>query len=265
MDTHGHLPLLHWDNYCQGKSMEEMRHSLFCATLELENTRQTVQGELKRRDEQLSNLEDLLDRTARERNEAENKCRKLLLEKFLIQQNATAAALAPASGISSIEDEPRRGIDSNNTFSSSDCEESIVSSPGIDTLHPRLPPTPATGHESAMELVSTKPLPEKGKLLQAVLKAGPLLQTLLLVGPLPQWRHPPPPVATSNIPPVRIPSSPQALIPPSPAFFPQDTMIINPSSASIENFTTQTRKRPPCDPGTTYPTTEGKHQRTALH
>ncbi|KAI4386084.1 hypothetical protein MLD38_004049 [Melastoma candidum] len=119
-----------------------------------------------------------------------------------------------------------------------------------------------------MELVSPNPLPEKGKLLQAVLTAGPLLQTLLLAGPLPQWRHPPPPFPTSDIPPVRIPSSPQALTPPSPAFFPQDAMIINTGSASsntIENFTTPMKKRPLRDPGTSYPTTEGKHRRTALH
>lgn len=43
-------------------------------------------------------------------------------------------------------------------------------------------------------------LPEKGKLLQAVMQAGPLLQTLLLAGPLPQWRHPPPALSTGDIP-----------------------------------------------------------------
>ncbi|KAF3790956.1 hypothetical protein EJ110_NYTH15495 [Nymphaea thermarum] len=41
-------------------------------------------------------------------------------------------------------------------------------------------------------LIKVKPLPEKGKLLQAVLEAGPLLQTLLIAGPLPRWRNPPP-------------------------------------------------------------------------
>lgn len=43
-------------------------------------------------------------------------------------------------------------------------------------------------------------LPEKGKLLQAVMQAGPLLQTLLLAGPLPQWRHPPPILNSTDIP-----------------------------------------------------------------
>lgn len=48
--------------------------------------------------------------------------------------------------------------------------------------------------------VIMKSLPEKGKLLEAVMKAGPLLQTLLLAGPLPQWRHPPPPLDSFEIP-----------------------------------------------------------------
>ncbi|KAL9678783.1 hypothetical protein QQ045_016633 [Rhodiola kirilowii] len=42
------------------------------------------------------------------------------------------------------------------------------------------------------ELVKGKALPQKGKLLEAVMEAGPLLQTLMLAGPLPSWRNPPP-------------------------------------------------------------------------
>lgn len=38
-----------------------------------------------------------------------------------------------------------------------------------------------------------KALPEKGRLLQAVVEAGPLLHTLLLA-PVPQWKNPPPPL-----------------------------------------------------------------------
>ncbi|XP_028796025.1 uncharacterized protein LOC114751535 [Neltuma alba] len=47
-----------------------------------------------------------------------------------------------------------------------------------------------------------KALPEKGKLLKAVIAAGPLLQTLLMAGgPLPQWQHPPPLLHSIDIPP----------------------------------------------------------------
>ena len=53
--------------------------------------------------------------------------------------------------------------------------------------------------------VKGKVLPQKRKLLQALMEAGPLLQTLLLAGPLPRWRNSPPlqplnilPVSMSN-------------------------------------------------------------------
>jgi hypothetical protein len=41
-------------------------------------------------------------------------------------------------------------------------------------------------------LAKGRVLPQKGKLLQAVIEAGPLLQNILLAGPLPTWRNPPP-------------------------------------------------------------------------
>ncbi|KAL5081822.1 hypothetical protein RYX36_010243 [Vicia faba] len=193
-------PLLNWAYFCQGKSMEELRQSLLYTTLELEQTRTLAQEELTKKDEQLINLKDLINNIIQERDEAQEKCQKLVLENLLFHQQ-NQQQNAPLSGVSSIEDEPittKRTIDSNNngcfSLSSSDCEESIVSSPVIID-------------QSMIDniLTPTKPLPEKGKLLQAVMKAGPLLQTLLLAGPLPQWKHPPPPLESFQIPPVAIP------------------------------------------------------------
>ncbi|KAI4368745.1 hypothetical protein MLD38_017265 [Melastoma candidum] len=210
--------LLNLAHFCQSKDMEELRHSLLYATLELETTRAAAQEEIRRRDEQLLHLGLLLDKTIKEKEDAQEKSHKLTLENFLLQQQhqqqqqlvppPTVAATAPLSGASSVEDGPpppppppppgrnREGTDRDaNGFSSmsmSDSDESIVSSP----------------HAAAFELVPEKPLPEKGKLLQAVMKAGPLLQTLLLAGPLPQWRHPPPPLEPFNIPPVGITTTP---------------------------------------------------------
>ncbi|XP_059626671.1 uncharacterized protein LOC132269489 [Cornus florida] len=65
-------------------------------------------------------------------------------------------------------------------------------------------------------LVEGKTLPQKGKLLQAVLEAGPLLQTLLLAGPLPKWRNPPPP-QPFQIPPVQITGCDAELLAQKPA------------------------------------------------
>ncbi|KAH6832046.1 hypothetical protein C2S53_005499 [Perilla frutescens var. hirtella] len=79
------------------------------------------------------------------------------------------------------------------------CNGSIVSSPSTEA-EPDLP------------LLIDRPLPEKGKVLQAVINPLPDLcsSTLLLAGPLPQWRHPSPPLDTYQIPPppVVIPSMP---------------------------------------------------------
>lgn len=52
-------------------------------------------------------------------------------------------------------------------------------------------------------LAKGKVLPQKGKLLEAVMKSGTLLQTLLVAGPLPRWRNPPP-QQHFKIPPVSI-------------------------------------------------------------
>ncbi|KAI9080171.1 hypothetical protein K1719_037849 [Acacia pycnantha] len=256
MDTQ-RSPLLSWAYFYQGKSMEELRQSLLYTTLELEQTRAAVQEELKKRDDQLLNLKDRLDKAVRERDEAQEKYQRLLLEKLVLQQQQQHQT-APLSGISSIEDEPRRGIDSNNGLSSSDCEESIVSSPVIDHVpQPQLPPPPPT--QSMIELTPDKPLPEKGKLLQAVMKAGPLLQTLLLAGPLPQWRHPPPPLESSEIPPVTIPSPP----PPPPALAPPQ-LLLQDSFINATNCGRISRKRVLCDGSDSSPT-DTKYQRVVLH
>ncbi|XP_022152859.1 actin cytoskeleton-regulatory complex protein PAN1-like [Momordica charantia] len=207
MDAH-RSPVLTWAYFLQAKNIDELRHSLLCTTVELEQTRIAVQEELKKRDDQISHLKDLLTQAIRERDEANQKSEKLL-QKLLFP----APAPPVVSAISTIEDEPRRGID----FSSSDCEESIVSSP-----------IPA---EIAADWLPEKPLPEKGSLLQAVVKAGPLLQTLLLAGPLPQWRHPPPPLESFQLPPIAIPLPP----PPPPQALPSTNCgIVNKKRACEE-------------------------------
>ncbi|KAF3441992.1 hypothetical protein FNV43_RR15908 [Rhamnella rubrinervis] len=82
----------------------------------------------------------------------------------------------------------------------------------IPQEHLKMDKTPSLGGYAAMDvafksamdrllLLKTKPLPEKGKLQQAVQAAGPLLKTLLdhhhvrtapLPPPPPRWRNPPP-------------------------------------------------------------------------
>ncbi|XVF46248.1 hypothetical protein PTKIN_Ptkin03bG0012300 [Pterospermum kingtungense] len=261
-------PLFSLAYFFQGKTMEELRHSLLYATLELEQTKMAVQEELRKRDDQLIQLKDLLSKAMRERDEAHEKCQRLLLEKLLLlqqqQQQQQQQQVAPLSGVSSIEDEPRRGNDSNNGFSSSDCEESIVSSPVLDPIQqPQMPIGPQPAAAQSIELVPEKPLPEKGKLLQAVMKAGPLLQTLLLAGPLPQWRHPPPPLESFEIPPVTIPSPPQPPPPPTPQLLHQDALISINGCNTLNTCGKVNRKRSLYDASDSP--TQTKYQRLVLH
>ncbi|VVB04910.1 unnamed protein product [Arabis nemorensis] len=193
--------LLTWTYFSHGKTMEELRQTLVYTTLELEQTKVVAQEELRKRDEQLIHLEHVLMKTLRERDEALEKCHHLLVDNLLLQQKHITP---PLSGASSIEEEQLQP-NSNKSFSSSDTEESVMSPSVIDPVIMDQASVDVSGTEIMATLLLEKPLPEKGQLLQAVLKAGPLLQTLLLAGPLPQWRHPPPPVETSEIPPVTVP------------------------------------------------------------
>ncbi|GFP79702.1 hypothetical protein PHJA_000113700, partial [Phtheirospermum japonicum] len=120
------------------------------------------------RDLEIAQLKAFLSAAVKERDEAQQNCQRAccqhaLLQNQLQKKQKRHQLSAPHSGVSSsVEDDA--------------CDErSIGSSPP----EPELPVAP------------NMPLPEKGKLLQAVIKAGPLLQTLLIAGgPLPQWRHP---------------------------------------------------------------------------
>lgn len=259
--------------------MDELRQSLLLTTMELENTRVKAQEELKMRDDQLFQLKDLLSRTIKERDEAQEQCQRLALDKILLQQQQLMLhrhnqQSAPLSGISSIEDEPRRGgMDSNNGFSSSDCEESIVSSPIIEQIpHQELthqvqvqPQQPTIDLDPTLPILTDRPVPEKGKFLQAVMKAGPLLQTLLLAGPLPQWRHPPPPLDSYQIPP------PPVVVPPPPPTPPalsahslnQDSLLtIAAYNSNINNCGRINRKRGFFEVSDS--STEAKYQRLVL-
>ncbi|KAJ4971908.1 hypothetical protein NE237_005007 [Protea cynaroides] len=206
------IPPLSWACYYQGKTTDELRQSLLYTTLELETTRLAAQDEIRKREEQMSHLQDLLSTAVRERDEARDQCQRLQVEKLLLLQQQQhlqqPQQTTPHSGISTTEEEARRGGESNTGISYSDCEESIVSSPVMDPIPP---PSLQSPSAAIAQTASEKPLPEKGKLLQAVTKAGPLLQTLLLAGPLPQWRHPPPQLDSFEIPPVAITSPKPAL------------------------------------------------------
>ncbi|XP_027367666.1 uncharacterized protein DDB_G0285291-like isoform X1 [Abrus precatorius] len=229
---------LNWEFYYQEEGLEDLRHSLLYTTLELEATIASAKEEITRRECELIHVNDLLSRVMKERDEAQAKCQKLMLEKLELQQELhqkqqlqqqhqqqqqpqqifqtqqhqqqqQPQQIVPTQQhqrdtISQSEEELQEGLSEKHSLpaASSDCEEenSMPSSGGSSTPNP-------TPLQVVLELAQKKPLAEKGKLLKAVVEAGPLLQTLLLAGPLPQWQHPPPQLNSIEIPPVAI--SPQ--------------------------------------------------------
>ncbi|KAK6929149.1 Protein of unknown function DUF1635 [Dillenia turbinata] len=185
--------------YSQDEGMEELRQFLLCTTLELERTLLSTNEEIARKEDELVSLRNLLKIATQERDETQAMCRKLMLEILILQHQQ------PTTFVSNEDDSSKLG-DSNNGFSTSDCTDGIISSPSQDQIMQLQQANPLLLQDT-QELIPKKPLPEKGKFLQAVMDAGPLLQTLMLAGPLPQWQIPPPQLNFIEIPPLSIPST----------------------------------------------------------
>lgn len=185
------------------ESVTELKQTLLATTLELETARE----ELKRKEQSIAKLADLVREVAKERDDARDQLQSLRL---LAAQSAAAAAVAAAA--------PAPPPLVTSSVTDSDC--SLVSSP-VDPffdpvtsadrrckLSPATPPASAAANkqqcqpgggvgvgsaaDAVLEMLACKrPLPHKGRLLAAVMEAGPLLQNLLVAGQLPRWRNPP--------------------------------------------------------------------------
>ncbi|CAA6655433.1 unnamed protein product [Spirodela intermedia] len=181
--------------------VEDVRQALLYATLELESTRQAAQGQIQRMECDLARLRDLLGTAMRERDEAREQARHALL---LRHSGGTAANESPPANAHQYAATARFlqpefshagagfGLSPSSSSLSSDDSSLAVSS---------TPPRPSVGEVELFELVPAGRLPEKGRLLEAVMKAGPLLHNVMLAGPLPKWQHPPPPLGSLGIPP----------------------------------------------------------------
>uniref|UniRef100_A0A0D9W210 Uncharacterized protein n=1 Tax=Leersia perrieri TaxID=77586 RepID=A0A0D9W210_9ORYZ len=151
----------------------ELRQALLRAVAELEATRAAHQAELRRMESEAARLAALVAAAAAERDELRRHCHSLVL--LLHHHQSTQLNPSPPPAI------PHSGV-----------------AAAVDEMSP--PPPLDAGEEAEIEMALARRLPEKGRLVEAVVSAGPLLQTLLLAGPLPRWRHPPPP-APADIPP----------------------------------------------------------------
>ncbi|KAG7019218.1 hypothetical protein SDJN02_18176, partial [Cucurbita argyrosperma subsp. argyrosperma] len=148
------------------EGIDELKQRLLCTTIELESVKMAANQELTENKQNLKNLFNLLQIAYKERDEAKNQ-----LQKVLNSANS--------------------GITESNSLSGGGGSDAAVSSPDFSSV----------GDPVIENIVKGKKLPEKGRLLQAVMEAGPLLQTLLVAGPLPRWRNPPPVQSLKVVPP----------------------------------------------------------------
>lgn len=154
--------------------MEELKQKLLCTTLELEALKVNSKEEMRKSEQSIDQLLKLLQVITHERDEARGQL-KLLLSKLKHIPKTRELRLSP------VPDSIAGECGSSSPVGSPELPSVKLAAAGATR-------TGSSDHSKAgavMDwLVMNRPLPQKGKLLQAVLEAGPTLQTLLLAGPL---------------------------------------------------------------------------------
>ncbi|KAL0918131.1 hypothetical protein M5K25_010122 [Dendrobium thyrsiflorum] len=179
--------------------VDELRSDLWAASLELQELRNNVGEELRKKDEQINHLIKLLNAAIQERDEARDQLQMLLgyqrqPETPLLMPAKCSSSFTDSESLSDIQNHQPFALSPviNSTGGDGDSITGIKSSKksemNISVKSIRCKHDPV---ESKLDQLMKKPLPEQGKLLEAVMAAGPLLCTLMVVGDLPQWRNPP--------------------------------------------------------------------------
>ncbi|XP_051212043.1 uncharacterized protein [Lolium perenne] len=151
----------------------ELREALLRALNELDAVRGAHQAELRRVESEAARL---VASAAAERDELRRHCHSLLV---LLHHHQTSPPLQSLPGPPLLHAVGVQG--GGEGVCAMDEHVTVVSS------------NDQQEEDAELEMALARRLPEKGRLVEAVVSAGPLLQTLLLAGPLPRWRHPPPP------------------------------------------------------------------------
>lgn len=166
--------------------------------------------ELRKKEDNINQLIHLVKAANLERDEARDQL-QMLLNKLTLPNPVELFSVAPLQALGSssltgsdnLTDAPNNhSHDSSPTVidESISPDLSIVnfadsSNALISQQHALNVCAPST-EDNMMKLIfeqlAKKPLPEKGRLLEAVIGAGPILETLFVAGSLPRWRNPPP-------------------------------------------------------------------------
>ncbi|KAE8670468.1 TOX high mobility group box family member 4-A [Hibiscus syriacus] len=200
------------------ESFDDLKLKLQYTAMELHSSKMEANEQIRKYKEELKRMLNLLNLAYQERDEARDQLQKLLNKlmpcetPFMIAAK-TNSSITESNSLSDAYNNHSSPVDSLfDAVNSPDFPAVKMNDPsGMGLLNqpfglvPSMVMTTKFNGETAVinNLAKGKTLPEKGKLLQAVMEAGPLLSTLLVAGPLPQWRNPPP-SETFKIPPVSI-------------------------------------------------------------
>ncbi|KAF8397545.1 hypothetical protein HHK36_016463 [Tetracentron sinense] len=237
------------------QSIDELKHRLLYTTFELESARMEAKEEMRKNEESVKQLLQLLKMAYQERDDARDQLQALLNkvipsspteictvhphlqpESPPLKPTKANSSLTESDSLSETYNQHSYGSSPVNSFFDATSSPELLNMNMPDSNNTGIPQQPfvqeyngaismgiissgsrpnsmgiissgttMTDHASAVsdKLAKGRPLPQKGRLLQAVIEAGPLLQTLLVAGPLPQWRNPPP-LQPLLIPPVSI-------------------------------------------------------------
>ena len=173
----------------------ELRLALVRALAELHASRAAHQAELRCMESEAARLAALVSSAAAERDELRQHCHSLLLLRHHQAQAQAVVGPPPHTPSLHVHAASVLSAGGGGGGGGGGCTTAAAV-----IMNNENAPDAACADDSELEMALARRLPEKGRLVEAVVSAGPLLQTLLLAGPLPRWRHPPPP-APADIPP----------------------------------------------------------------
>ncbi|XP_007206796.2 uncharacterized protein LOC18774660 [Prunus persica] len=203
------------------ESVDELKHKLLCTNFELESAKMMAKEEVSKNEEIIKQLFELLKAACQERDEARNQLQKLMNEllpsipadqttHILSSQPNNENPIPQKTTNPSMLKESEALLPQTYNFHvygsyPTNCNLGSLSFQGLpnanfaDSSNLALPKRPVAQEcgskfDCASVLIDNiarlRPLPKKGRLMQAVMDTGPLLQTLL-VAPLPKWKNPP--------------------------------------------------------------------------
>ncbi|KAE8678927.1 TOX high mobility group box family member 4-A [Hibiscus syriacus] len=197
-------------NYQVG--VDQLKFRLQITTMELESLKMEADEQKRKHSEEINHLLGLIKLAYKERDEAREQL-KMLINKLMPHPRSENPVATSVKANSSIT-ESNSLSDAYNHHHSLGCSSpgdsffDAVTSPDFSTWKIAADSCKMMGFgnqhnvplvtniDSATAIIDDiakgRSLPQKRKLLQAVMEAGPLLQTLIVAGPLPRWRNPPP-------------------------------------------------------------------------